>query len=110
MILRGNDPYLVLIRRIFEDSLNEPAIQFWRERHIEVKRGPKNKPKTNTLKKNIPAINRILTEIGINTQIERDDLIGKFLIIAGILQPEPPKKYRTSKSYFHARIKQYLTS
>jgi len=71
------------------------------------RRGPKIKSTTRMLKWIIPEADQLLVEFGLEIPVNRSNFLGKLLVIAGILEPEPPHNYKTKNYYYHSRIKQY---
>lgn len=104
------DPLIESVRKIFVDFENTygPIYKSIHNDSEKGKRGPKKKNHISRLKRHVPEINQVLLRIGISDQKDRNDFIGSLLVIAGILQSTPPKKYKTMTAYFHSRVKQYL--
>lgn len=109
--LTDDKEYIWTIQRLFSYFISKRRLKVEHDELMKLieKKGPKPKPINSTLRKAIPEMNYLLTCLGNNTQARRDHFLGTFLVIANVLSPTPPHRYKNMTDYFHARIKSYLS-
>jgi hypothetical protein len=109
VVLKINNPFFKNIEALLKDvgKQNEMVLKTYSILNKQSRRGAKPKSRTHMLKWFIPEADQLLSEFGMDATQTRSNFLGKFLVIAGILEPEPPFSYKSRNDYYHSRIKQY---